>query len=175
LLQRVIVAIDPPTTAHKKSDACGIIVAGIDDAGIGFVLEDGTVREATPNEWSTKAVALYHRFDADLLVAEVNQGGDMVATIINQLDASVPVKAVRAARGKYVRAEPVAALYEQARVRHVGGLSKLEDEMCDFGLDGLSSRGNPYWRDEKFANGAVGLFAITRATCVDQSELHSSC
>ena len=142
-LQRVVVAIDPPTTAHKKSDACGIVVAGIDEAGIGFVLEDGTVREATPSEWATKAIALYHRFAADLLVAEVNQGGDMVATIVHQLDSTVPVKAVRAARGKYVRAEPVAALYEQARVRHVGGLSKLEDEMCDFGLDGLSSKRSP--------------------------------
>lgn len=142
-LKRIVVAIDPPTTAHKKSDACGIIVAGIDEADIGYVLEDGTLRSATPTEWAAQAIKLYHRFAADLLVAEVNQGGDMVATIVHQLDRTVPVKPVRASRGKYARAEPVAALYEQARIRHVGGLSKLEDEMCDFGLDGLSSKRSP--------------------------------
>jgi phage terminase large subunit-like protein len=86
---------------------------------------------------------LYRRLEADRIVVEVNQGGDMVETVIRQVDPSVPVRAVRAMRGKYLRAEPVAALYEQGRVSHVGTLPELEDEMADFGPDGLSGGGSP--------------------------------
>jgi phage terminase large subunit-like protein len=88
-------------------------------------------------------VDLYHRLEADRIVAEVNQGGDMVEAIIRQQDASVPVEKVWANRGKLLRAEPVAALYEQGRVRHVGAFPALEDEMCDFSLGGLSSGRSP--------------------------------
>ncbi len=96
-----------------------------------------------PAEWAAAAVALYRRFDADALVAEVNQGGDMVAAVMREVDAGVPVKPVRATRGKWLRAEPVAALYAQGRVRHVGALPELEDEMADFGVDGLSAGRSP--------------------------------
>ena len=89
------------------------------------------------------AVAAYHRFEADRIVVEVNQGGEMVETLIRQVDASVAIRPVRATRGKYIRAEPVAALYEQGRVRHVGALPLLEDELCDFGPGGLSTNKSP--------------------------------
>jgi phage terminase large subunit-like protein len=88
-------------------------------------------------------VQLYRRYQADAVVAEVNQGGDMVAAVLNEVDGAVAVREVRATRGKWLRAEPVAALYEQGRVRHVGAFPELEDEMCDFGLDGLSSGRSP--------------------------------
>ena len=110
---------------------------------IGYVLADGSVSEVRPAEWAAVAIALYRRFRADALIAEVNQGGDMVAAVMREVDAGVPVKPVRATRGKWLRAEPVAALYAQGRVRHVGALPELEDEMADFGVDGLSAGRSP--------------------------------
>lgn len=142
-LARIVVALDPPATSHAKSDACGLVVAGIDEAGHGYVLADASRRGMTPAEWAGRTVALYRRFEADVVVAEVNQGGEMVAAVLAQVDPGVPVKAVRAARGKYTRAEPVAMLYERGLVHHVGALPELEDELCDFGLDGLSSGRSP--------------------------------
>jgi phage terminase large subunit-like protein len=142
-LKRIVVAVDPPAASSRRSDACGLVAAGIDAEGNGVVLSDDTVKGAKPREWAARAVGLYHRLEADCLVAEVNQGGEMVATVIATVDASVPVKAVRATRGKWLRAEPVAALYEQGRVRHAQRFPKLEDEMCDFGLDGLSGGHSP--------------------------------
>ena len=96
-----------------------------------------------PERWAAAAVALYHALEADALVAEVNQGGDMVASVIGEVDASVPVTPVRATRGKYLRAEPVAALYAQGRVRHAGAFPALEDEMCAFGPRGLETGRSP--------------------------------
>lgn len=142
-LKRIVVAVDPPATSHAKSDACGLIVAGVDEAGMAYVLADGSRNAASPAEWAGRAIELFHRFDADCVVAEVNQGGDMVTAILEQADRLVPVKPVRASRGKYTRAEPVAFLYERGLVRHVGALPKLEDEMCDFGIDGLSAGRSP--------------------------------
>jgi phage terminase large subunit-like protein len=140
-LARIVVAVDPP--ASRRSGRCGIVAAGADRAGFGYVLADATTEGARPAEWAAVALALYRRLDADALVAEVNQGGDMVAAVIREVDAGVPVREVRARGGKWLRAEPVAALYEQGRVRHVGTLPALEDEMCDFGLDGLSAGRSP--------------------------------
>jgi phage terminase large subunit-like protein len=97
----------------------------------------------SPAGWAAKAIALWRRLEADCLVVEVNQGGDMVRAVIREQDANVPVTPVRAHRAKYVRAEPVAALYEQGRVKHGGVFPALEDEMCDFGPDGLSSGRSP--------------------------------
>ncbi len=98
----------------------------------------------SPAGWAAKAVALYRRLEADAIVAEVNQGGDMVRAVLQQVDATVPVKAVHATRGKWLRAEPVAAMYAQGKVKHVGaGFAALEDEMCDFGMGGLSSGASP--------------------------------
>jgi phage terminase large subunit-like protein len=142
-LARVVVAVDPPASSRRGADACGIVAAGCAENGAIYVIADETVAGLSPAGWAAKAVALYHRLSADLLVAEVNQGGEMVRQVICEVDASVAVKAERANRGKWLRAEPVAALYEQGRVRHVGGLAALEDEMCDFGLDGLSSGRSP--------------------------------
>lgn len=142
-LLRVVVAVDPPATGRRTSDACGMVVAGMAGDGTAWVLHDGTLRAAKPEMWARQAVALYHRFEADAIVAEVNQGGDMVASVIATVDPAVAVKPVRANRGKWVRAEPVAALYTQGRVRHAGRFPQLEDEMCDFGPDGLSGGRSP--------------------------------
>ncbi|PRD45794.1 ATP-binding protein [Phyllobacterium phragmitis] len=142
-LRRVVVAIDPPATAGRNSDACGIVAAGIDHDGFGWVLADESLVHAKPYQWARQAVALYHRLEADIVIAEVNQGGDMVAAVIAAEDHSVPVRSVRAMRGKWLRAEPVAALYEQGRIRHTRRFPGLEDEMCDFAPGGLSSGRSP--------------------------------
>ncbi|WP_414693119.1 DNA-packaging protein [Pelagibacterium sp.] len=141
-LSRIIVAVDPPVTGGKNSDACGIVVAGrCGDTAV--VLADRTVQGTTPVGWARVAVTAFHEFAADTIIAEVNQGGDLVAQVLNQVDASVPVRTVRANRGKWVRAEPVAALYAQGRVSHVGLLADLEDELCAFGPDGLADGHSP--------------------------------
>jgi phage terminase large subunit-like protein len=142
-LQRIVVAVDPPASSGKRAAACGIVAAGITDNGICYVIADDSVSGLTPNGWAMKAIALWHRLRADALVAEVNQGGEMVRTVINGIDFSVPVTSVHATRGKWVRAEPVAALYEQGRVKHAGIFAALEDEMCDFGVSGLSGGRSP--------------------------------
>ncbi|MBA4610915.1 DNA-packaging protein [Stappia taiwanensis] len=142
-LVRVVVALDPPATSGRNSDACGLIVAGIAATGIVYVLADRSLARATPGAWARAAVRAWHEAEADCLVAEVNQGGEMVTGMIAGVDPSVPVRAVRARRGKWLRAEPVALLYEQGRVRHVGALPALEDEMTDFTSDGLSSGRSP--------------------------------
>lgn len=142
-LTRIVVAVDPPASSGRRADACGIVAAGIDAGGQIFVLEDATRERARPAEWAAGAIALYRRLEADALVVEVNQGGEMVGAIMREVDPAVPVTPVRATRGKYLRAEPVAALYEQGRVRHVGALPALEDEMADFGRGGLSSGRSP--------------------------------
>jgi len=139
---RIVVAVDPPGSAGKDSAACGLVAAGR-HGDLVYVLADETAAGLSPAGWAGKAIALWRRFEADCLVVEVNQGGDMVRAVIRGEDASVPVTPVRAHRGKYVRAEPVAALYEQGRVKHVGVFPALEDEMCDFGPDGLSSGRSP--------------------------------
>jgi phage terminase large subunit-like protein len=140
---RIVVAVDPPATSRKTSDACGIVAAGLDGEGRAVVLADATLRAAKPQEWAAAAVGLFHRLRADCLLAEVNQGGDMVAAVIRAVDPAVPVKSVRARRGKWLRAEPVAMLYQQGRVRHAGRFSELEDEMCNFGANGLANGRSP--------------------------------
>ncbi|MBN8963278.1 MAG: DNA-packaging protein [Rhizobiales bacterium] len=142
-LARIVVAVDPPASSSKRADACGIVAAGIGEGGLVFVLADDTVSAATPSAWALRAIALWQRLEADALVAEVNQGGEMVRAVINQVDDAVPVTPVRATRGKWLRAEPVATLYEQGRVKHVGHFPALEDEMCDFASGGLSSGRSP--------------------------------
>ncbi len=121
-LRRIVVAVDPPASSGEGSDACGIVAAGLGPEGISYVLADATAERLSPARWAKRAVDLFHRLEADRIVAEVNQGGEMVEAVIRQADETVPVETVRASRGKYLRAEPVAALYEQRRVRHVGAL-----------------------------------------------------
>lgn len=142
-LTRIVVAIDPPASSHARADKCGIVAAGVDGDGLVYVLADATLSAARPGEWAARAVALYREYEADALVAEVNQGGDMVAAVIAEADANAPVVKVRATRGKYLRAAPVALLYEQGRVRHAGSFPELEDEMSAFGPDGLADGASP--------------------------------
>jgi phage terminase large subunit-like protein len=142
-LGRIVVAVDPPASSHKTSDACGSVAAGLDGHGEVVVRADATVRAAKPQEWAARAVALFHKLQADCLVVEVNQGGEMATAVIRTVDPAVPVKAVRARRGKWLRAEPITALYQQGKVRHAGRFGELEDEMCDFGPNGLSSGRSP--------------------------------
>ncbi len=141
-LERIVVAVDPPVTGTKNSDACGIVVAG--QAGEGaMVLADRSLKPAKPLQWARRAVEAFKTLEADAIVAEVNQGGDLVEEMIRQVEPNVPVIKVRATRGKWLRAEPVAALYARGLVRHAAGLSELEDEMCCFGPDGLSGGHSP--------------------------------
>ncbi|MGL4490369.1 MAG: ATP-binding protein, partial [Rhizobiaceae bacterium] len=140
---RIVIAVDPPASSTKNSDACGIVAVGVDDLGIAHVLADGSIKQASPQAWAKRAVDLFHELQADRIIAEVNQGGDMVETVIRTIDPVVPVTPVHARRGKWLRAEPVAALYEQGRVRHAGYFPQLEDEMCNFGRDGLAGGQSP--------------------------------
>jgi phage terminase large subunit-like protein len=130
-LRRVIVAIDPAASTGEGAGETGIIGTGLGDDRQGYVLEDASCSEG-PDGWARRAVALFDRLDADAIVAEVNQGGDMVESVIRSVRPTVPVIKVRATRGKAVRAEPISALYEQGRVHHVGSLPALEDQMCQF-------------------------------------------
>lgn len=142
-LYRIVVAVDPPVTSTMRSDACGIVVAGIGPDKRAYVVADRTLKARSPSEWVRAAVAAYRDFGADRIVAEVNQGGDLVTTVIRQIAPEVPVRQVRATRGKWLRAEPVAALYAEGRVVHVGFHAELEKEMLGFGADGLSGRHSP--------------------------------
>jgi phage terminase large subunit-like protein len=147
-LDRVVVAVDPPVTGHGASDECGILVVGAETQGSprewrAVVLEDASVTGASPQVWAEAALDAMRRHGADRLVAEVNQGGDLVETLIRNIDPLVPYRGVRASRGKAARAEPVAALYEQGRVRHVPGLSKLEDQMARMTARGYLGGGSP--------------------------------
>jgi len=130
-LRKIVVAVDPAVTSGEDSAETGIVVAGVDSRGEGYVVDDRSLR-ASPNEWAAAAVAAYHTHKADVIVAEANQGGDLVSTVIRTIDQRVPVRLVRASRGKRTRAEPVAALYEQEKVHHVGFLTSLEDQLCSW-------------------------------------------
>lgn len=142
-LGRIVVAVDPPTEGRAENSCCGIVVAGLEASGRAVVLADLSMPNASPADWGNGVVRAYRRFQADRVVAEINQGGDMVSAILRSVDADLPITTVRAFRGKFLRAEPVAALYEQGRVAHAGTFAALEDQMCDFGADGLSGGGSP--------------------------------
>jgi len=136
-MQRVVVAIDPAVTSGEDSDETGIIVAGRTGPR-GYVLADYTCR-MSPDGWARRAVEAYHQHQADRIVAEANQGGDMVKTVLRTVDPSVPVRLVRATRGKRVRAEPVAALYEQGRVAHAQVFTELEEQLLTWTPDSPTS------------------------------------
>ena len=134
-LCRIVIAVDPPVTSGPDADECGIIVAGVDHTGhdaTAYILEDGTVQGESPSGWAGRVAALAARYQADRVVAEVNQGGDLVEEVLRLHDPSLSFRAVRATRGKIVRAEPVSALYEKGRVRHAGSFPALEDQMTGF-------------------------------------------
>jgi phage terminase large subunit-like protein len=138
-LARVVVAVDPPASAN--GDACGIVVAGCDLDGHGHVLADRSAGGLSPAAWAARAAQAYEDFQADAIIAEANQGGEMVRAILVQAGAHLPVTLVHASRGKLARAAPAAALYEQGRVHHIGGFPELEDQMCQY--DGSVSGKSP--------------------------------
>ncbi|PIB25167.1 ATP-binding protein [Amylibacter kogurei] len=148
VLDRIVVAVDPPATSGKSSDACGIIVAGVCNQGApqdwkAYVLADLSVHSASPNQWAQVAIDAFHDFGADRVVAEVNMGGEMVESVLRQQAAFLPYRGVRATRGKLARAEPVSTLYEQGRVHHRGAFKALEDQMCQMTQSGFQGSGSP--------------------------------
>lgn len=173
-LARVVVAVDPSGTrgASDDGDSIGIVVAGIDNYGHGYILADRSVKEG-PQGWAKAAVKAYHDFGADRLVGESNFGGAMVESVIRSVDSNVSYKDVRASRGKILRAEPVSALYEQGRVSHVtgadardvngDGLSVLEDQLCLMTPAGYQGEGSPDRAD-------AAVWAITELMLADTNE-----
>jgi phage terminase large subunit-like protein len=143
-LRRIVVAVDPSGTGGEgdNGDSIGIVVAGLGVDDRGYVLADRTCK-LSPDGWGRRAVEAYHEFKADRIVAERNFGGAMVQHVIRTVDRHVSYKEVTASRGKVARAEPVAALYEQGRVSHVGGFAELEDQCCMIGPDGFIGEGSP--------------------------------
>jgi predicted phage terminase large subunit-like protein len=137
-LRRIVVAIDPAVSNREASDETGIIVAGLGTDDKGYMLEDASGK-FSPIEWARRAVALYHKWGADRIVAEANQGGLMVEQTVRTVDANVSFEAVHASRGKITRAEPIAALAEQRRIHHVGTFPELEDQLCTFASGSSSS------------------------------------
>jgi phage terminase large subunit-like protein len=130
-LVRIVVAIDPSVTAGPDSDECGIVAAGLGVDGDGYLLRDGSARLA-PDAWAHRAVSMFDALDADRIIAEVNNGGDLVESVLRTVRKSIAYQKINASRGKVARAEPIAALYEQGRVHHVGAFRELEDEQCTF-------------------------------------------
>ena len=161
-LVNIIVAVDPAVTANKNSDETGIIVVGKGANGHYYVLDDKS-GVMTPEQWAKKSINAFYDWEADRIVAEVNNGGDLVEQLLRSVDSNIPYRSVRASRGKIIRAEPISALYERNLVYHVGNFAELESQMCSFdgslspspdrldalvwGLTELSkSRGNVNWR-----------------------------
>ena len=142
-LDRIIVAVDPAISNTESSDEHGIIVAGYEQgSNEAYVLEDASMT-GTPMQWARRAIALYDEYEADGIVVEVNQGGDMVAQTLRSVRNTVKIIEVRASRGKHIRAEPIASLYEQGRVRHVGAFPELETQMTQMTTFGFEGEGSP--------------------------------
>ena len=133
-MTRIVIAIDPAVSSKETSAETGIVACGLGEDGHGYVLEDRSTR-GTPNQWASEAVASYHRLKADRIVAEANQGGDMIRHTLDTVERNIPIRLVHASRGKRVRAEPIAALYEQGRVHHCGMFAALEDQLCTYTPD----------------------------------------
>lgn len=146
-MKRIVVSVDPSGTrgepaSEEKSNDIGIVVAGLGEDDEGYILEDVSCNEA-PEKWAAIVVNMFKKYEADCVLAEVNYGGDLVRAVIRSVDTSIPYREVRASRGKFARAEPVAALYQQNRVHHNGALPELEDQMCLFAPTGYEGRGSP--------------------------------
>jgi phage terminase large subunit-like protein len=160
-LERVIVAVDPATSSNEGSDEHGIVVVGLarnaEGYAEGYVLEDASLK-GSPEEWAKRAVLMYRKWEADKIVAEKNQGGEMVSSVIKAVDRNVPIKLVHASRGKIIRAEPISTLYEQGRVHHVGRFDVLEEQMCIFSIDNI--RGNGYGSPDRVDALVWGLTEI---------------
>lgn len=162
-MKRIVVAIDPAVTSGEDSDETGIVAAGKGYDGEFYVLDDESCRES-PDTWARRAVGLYTRRDADRIVAEVNNGGDLVEATLRTVNKHIPYTAVHASRGKRVRAEPIAALYEQGKVHHVGGFAELEDQMCTFTPDNIAENSPDrvdalVWALTELSEGSVPSFS----------------
>lgn len=162
-MKRIVVAIDPAVTSKPDSDWSGIIVVGLGIDDHGYVLQDGSV-QASPDKWCQAAVNLYHKWQADRIVAEVNNGGDLVETVLRTVDKNVAYTGIHASRGKITRAEPIAALYEQGKFHHVGSFSTLEDEMAEY--DPLTSKKSPD-RMDALVWAATNLFDTSTTGLLD--------
>jgi hypothetical protein len=141
-LSRIVVAIDPAVSSEAGSNEHGVIVAGLGSDGHAYVLEDGTLG-GPPERWARRAASLFDKWEADAIVVEINQGGDMVKHTLRSVRPDLPVKEVRATRGKHVRAEPISAQYEVGNVHHVGDFPELEDQMCQITAAGYEGEGSP--------------------------------
>jgi phage terminase large subunit-like protein len=160
-LVRIVVAVDPPVTSTSGSDSCGIVIAGLGVDRRAYVIGDRTIQGRDPTTWAKAAVAAYRDYEADAIVVETNQGGDLLVQMFRSIDTMVPVKKVHASRGKYTRAEPVSTLYAEGRVAHVGEFPELERQLCDFAADGLSHGKSPDRLDAL-------VWAITELMLVDR-------
>ncbi len=137
-MQRIVIAVDPAVTANSNSDETGIVVAGRGIDNHFYILEDKS-GVFSPDVWIKRAIELYYKFDADRIVCEVNNGGDLIEKLLRVQDVNVPYSSVRATRGKMLRAEPISALYEQGKVHHVGYFKELEEQMCSYTPDTVKS------------------------------------
>ena len=141
-LKRVVIGVDPPTSSEEGSSEAGIVAAGLGEDGHGYVLADESVI-GKPEAWARRVIALHDILEANAVIAEVNQGGEMVANTIHSIRPNVRVIPIRATRGKILRAEPISALYSLGRVHHIGSYPKLEGQMCQITSDGYHGDGSP--------------------------------
>jgi hypothetical protein len=139
---RIVVAVDPAISAEERSNEHGIIVCALGADGHGYVLEDASTK-GSPRQWANRAIAMYDKWEADTIVVEINQGGDMVRNTLHSVRPGLPVKDVRAKKGKHVRAEPISALYALGQISHVGAFPELEDQMCLMTAAGYEGEGSP--------------------------------
>lgn len=144
-LVRIVIAIDPAVSSEENSNETGIIAVGLGENGHGYVLDDAS-GVYSPIEWANEAISLYRARKADRIIAEVNQGGDMVEETLRAVERNIPYSSVWASRGKWIRAEPISSLYEKGMVHHVGCFSQLEDQQCTFTVD-FDRKGHGYSPD----------------------------
>lgn len=155
-LKRIVIGLDPPTSSEDDANEAGIVAVGLGEDGHGYVLADESV-VAKPEAWARRAIALHDILEADAIIAEVNQGGEMVANTIHAIRPNIRVIPVRATRGKVLRAEPISALYSLGRVHHIGSYPKLEGQMCQITSDGYHGNGSPD-RVDALVYGLINLF-----------------
>ena len=141
-MERIVVGVDPAVSSETGANEHGIIVAGLGEDKRGYVLDD-TTTTGSPQKWATRAIATYDRWDADAIIIEINQGGDMVRHTLESIRADIRIIEVRATRGKHVRAEPISALYSLGRISHVGTFPELENDMCLMTAGGYEGEGSP--------------------------------
>jgi phage terminase large subunit-like protein len=136
---RILIGVDPPASAG--GDACGIVVCGLGADGTGYVLGDHSVGGLSPEGWAREVVAAAEAWGADRVVAETNQGGEMVGSVLRSVDAMLPVRGVKARFGKGLRADPVRARFEAGKAKFAGAFPELEDQLCGLTLDGYEGPG----------------------------------